>query len=132
MKDTMICVDLAKRVFQLHGASMTSHVKFRKKLTRQQFRRFMSKQTACLVVFEAYLSPEKFSNRTGQGFRFTSASSPGSGFSPQLVWTCCSPKNASRSAASWDTARHGTSMVAAGSAPLSVCRARRRMDGLVI
>jgi transposase len=34
MKDTMIGVDLAKRVFQLHGASMTGQVKFRKKLTR--------------------------------------------------------------------------------------------------
>ncbi|WP_172332821.1 IS110 family transposase [Mangrovicoccus sp. HB161399] len=53
MKDTMIGVDLAKRVFQLHGASMTGHVKFRKKLTREQFRRFMSDQSACVVVFEA-------------------------------------------------------------------------------
>jgi hypothetical protein len=29
----MIGVDLAKSVFQLHGASMTGDVKFRKKLT---------------------------------------------------------------------------------------------------
>lgn len=53
MKDTMIGVDLAKRVFQLHGASMAGHVKFRKKLTREQFRRFMSDQPSCVVVFEA-------------------------------------------------------------------------------
>ena len=53
MKDTMIGVDLAKRVFQVHGASMTGHVKFRKKLTREQFRRFMSEQPGCIVVFEA-------------------------------------------------------------------------------
>lgn len=53
MKDTMIGVDLAKRVFQVHGASMTGHVKVRKKLTREQFRRFMSEQPACIVVFEA-------------------------------------------------------------------------------
>lgn len=53
MKDTMIGVDLAKRVFQLHGASMAGDVKFRKKLTREQFRRFMSEQRACVVVFEA-------------------------------------------------------------------------------
>jgi transposase len=53
MHDTMIGVDLAKRVFQLHGASMTGHVKFRKKLTREQFRRFMAQQPACLVVLEA-------------------------------------------------------------------------------
>jgi transposase len=49
----MIGVDLAKRVFQLHGASMAGHVKFRKKLTREQFRRFMSDQPSCVVVFEA-------------------------------------------------------------------------------
>lgn len=42
MKDTMIGVDLAKRVFQLHGASMVGDVKFRKKLTRDQFRAFMA------------------------------------------------------------------------------------------
>jgi transposase len=53
MKETMIGVDLAKRVFQLHGASMAGHVKFRKKLTREQFRRFMSDQPSCVVVFEA-------------------------------------------------------------------------------
>ncbi len=38
MEDTLIGVDLAKRVFQVHGASMTGQVKFRKKLTREQFR----------------------------------------------------------------------------------------------
>ena len=53
MKDTMIGVDLAKRVFQLHGAAMTGEVKFRKKLTRERFRVFMAGQPAALVVFEA-------------------------------------------------------------------------------
>ena len=53
MKDTMIGVDLAKNVFQLHGASMTGHVKFRKKLTRPQFRQFMSGQAPAVVVMEA-------------------------------------------------------------------------------
>ncbi len=37
MKDTMIGVDLAKTVFQLHGTSMTGQLKYRKKLTRPQF-----------------------------------------------------------------------------------------------
>ncbi len=49
----MIGVDLAKRVFQLHGASTAGEVKFRKKLTRDQFRAFMASQPAALVVFEA-------------------------------------------------------------------------------
>ena len=53
MKDTMIGVDLAKNVFQVHGASMTGHVKFRKKLTRLQFLRAMAEQPPAVVVMEA-------------------------------------------------------------------------------
>ncbi len=52
-KDTMIGVDLAKRVFQLHGASMTGHVQFRKKLSRLQFERFMAQHPPAVVVMEA-------------------------------------------------------------------------------
>lgn len=37
MKDTMIGVDLAKAVFQLHGAPMTGQLKYRMKLARSQF-----------------------------------------------------------------------------------------------
>ena len=53
MKDTMIGVDLAKSVFQLHGASMTGEVKFRKKLSRLQFQRFMAGHCPAVVVMEA-------------------------------------------------------------------------------
>jgi transposase len=53
MNSMMIGVDLAKRVFQLHGATMEGHVKFRKKLSRDQFRHFMAEQIASVVVFEA-------------------------------------------------------------------------------
>jgi len=53
MKDTMIGVDLAKNVFQLHGTSMTGVVKYRKKLSRGQFSRFTSEQRPALVVMEA-------------------------------------------------------------------------------
>jgi transposase len=53
MKDMMIGVDLAKSVFQVPGASMTGQVKFRKKLSREQFRRFMAEQAKSIVVFEA-------------------------------------------------------------------------------
>lgn len=41
LKDTMTGVDLAKNVFVLHGASLTGQLKFRKKLSRIQFRKFM-------------------------------------------------------------------------------------------
>ena len=53
MKNIMIGVDLAKNVFQLHGASMTGEVLFRKKLSRGQFLRFMVNQPAAIVVMEA-------------------------------------------------------------------------------
>lgn len=53
MKDTMIGVDLAKTVFQLHCATMVGHLKFRKKLARRQFRQFMSNQPSSVVVMEA-------------------------------------------------------------------------------
>ena len=51
--DTMIGVDLAKSIFQLHGASMTGQVKFRKKLTRLQFRQFIADHAPAVVVMEA-------------------------------------------------------------------------------
>lgn len=52
-KDTMIGVDLAKSVFQVHGASMTGQPKFRKKLSRQGFAEFMAKQPPAIVVMES-------------------------------------------------------------------------------
>ena len=53
MQDMMIGVDLAKSVFQIHGALKSGEVKFRKKLTRQQFQAFMSSHPPALVIFEA-------------------------------------------------------------------------------
>ncbi len=49
----MIGVDLAKNVFQVHGASMTEQVKFRKKLSRPQFSKFMADHPPCVVVLES-------------------------------------------------------------------------------
>lgn len=49
----MIGVDLAKNVFQLHGASMTGQLRFRKKLSRQNFSKFMAEHPPALVVMEA-------------------------------------------------------------------------------
>lgn len=49
-EDTIIGVDLAKNVFQLHGATMTGHLSFRKKLTRSRFRQFMAGQPPTVVV----------------------------------------------------------------------------------
>ncbi|MBB6262546.1 transposase [Paenochrobactrum gallinarii] len=51
--DTMLGIDLAKSVFQVHAASMTGQVKFRKKLSRLQFRKFLAEHPAATVVMEA-------------------------------------------------------------------------------
>ena len=44
MEDIIIGVDLAKRIFQLHGATGAGELIFRKRLTRDQCRDFMSRQ----------------------------------------------------------------------------------------
>ena len=54
MDDNIIIgVDLAKSVFQLHGATRDGTILFRKKLTRTQFQRFMLSHAPCLVAMEA-------------------------------------------------------------------------------
>lgn len=50
---TIIGVDLAKHVFQVHGAAADGTVVFRKKLSRPQFHQFMSEQPRCVVAMEA-------------------------------------------------------------------------------
>ena len=52
-KYTIIGVDLAKRIFKLHGATITGEVKFCRKLSPDQFQAFMASKPAALVVFEA-------------------------------------------------------------------------------
>lgn len=49
----IIGVDLAKRVFQVHGADRTGHVLFRKKLSRPQFTKFLSEIPHCTIAMEA-------------------------------------------------------------------------------
>ena len=51
--DTMIGVDLAKSVFQVHGASMDGEIQFQRKLPRQAFRTPMARHPAAAVVIEA-------------------------------------------------------------------------------
>ena len=49
----IIGVDLAKRVFQVHGALPSGDVAFRKKLSRSQFMKFLAEQPPCLIAMEA-------------------------------------------------------------------------------
>ena len=50
---TIIGVDLAKRVFQVHGATADGSVVFRKKLSRAQVLPFLEHQPRCIVAMEA-------------------------------------------------------------------------------
>lgn len=50
---TIIGLDLAKNVFQVHGACDTGSVVFRKKLTRDQVLPFLSEHPKCIVAMEA-------------------------------------------------------------------------------
>lgn len=50
---TMIGIDLAKNIFQIHGASVNGELQFRKRLSRIQFRKFIAGQPAATVVMEA-------------------------------------------------------------------------------
>lgn len=49
----IIGIDIAKRVFQLHGASADGSALFRKKITRAKLLDFLSRQPNCIVVMEA-------------------------------------------------------------------------------
>ena len=53
---SIIGLDLAKTVFQAHGAGMDGSVIFRRKLSRAQLLKFMSEQPPCVVAMEACAS----------------------------------------------------------------------------
>ncbi|AML50615.1 transposase [Falsihalocynthiibacter arcticus] len=53
---TMIGVDLAKSVFQAHGATAAGEPVLRKKLSRGQFLKFLSEQPNCVAAMEACAS----------------------------------------------------------------------------
>jgi len=50
---TTIGLDIAKQVFQVHGADAAGHVLFRKRLTRAKLLGFLAGQTSCVVAMEA-------------------------------------------------------------------------------
>lgn len=50
---SIVGVDLAKQVFQVHGAAADGRVLFRKKLSRPQFAKFMTALPRCVVAMEA-------------------------------------------------------------------------------
>lgn len=50
---TLIGIDMAKRVFQLHGARSDGSVAYRKKLSQGQLLAFVAQQPRCLIAMEA-------------------------------------------------------------------------------
>ncbi len=65
-KNTMIGVDLAKNIFQLHIASMTGHLLSKKKLSRDRFRTFMQQHEPAVVVIEACGSAHYWAQTLGE------------------------------------------------------------------
>jgi len=59
---SIIGLDLAKNVFQLHGADGSGTVLFRKKLRRDQVLTFLATQPACTVAMES-LAPAATTGR---------------------------------------------------------------------
>jgi transposase len=53
MSVTMIGLDIAKSVFQLHGIDASGSVQFRRKLRRDELTAFFERQPRCTVVMEA-------------------------------------------------------------------------------
>ncbi|WP_157962041.1 IS110 family transposase [Acuticoccus kandeliae] len=49
----IIGVDLARNVYQLHGAAANGSIVFRKKLSRMRFARFMAEHRPCMAAMEA-------------------------------------------------------------------------------
>ena len=47
---TTIGLDIAKHVFQVHGADAAGHVLFRKRITRAKLLGFLAAQARCVVA----------------------------------------------------------------------------------
>jgi transposase len=63
---TIIGLDLAKRVFQAHGARADGSVAFRKKLSRSQVLDFFGKQPRCIVAMEACATAHHWGRAMGE------------------------------------------------------------------
>ena len=62
---SIIGIDLAKQVFQLHGACADGAVLFRKRLSRSQVLAFLEKQPRCTVAMESCATSHDWGRRIG-------------------------------------------------------------------
>ena len=63
---SIIGLDLAKSVFQAHGAGADGSVVFRRKLSRTQLLRFLCDQRPCVVAMEACASAHHWAREIGK------------------------------------------------------------------
>ncbi|MDG9793677.1 IS110 family transposase, partial [Brucella anthropi] len=63
---SIIGLDLAKQVFQVHGARVDGSVILRKKLTRGQLLAFFSKLPPCIVAMEACATAHYWAREIGE------------------------------------------------------------------
>ena len=61
-----IGLDIAKRVFQVHGADAAGHVVFRKRLTRAKLLEFFAAQPPCVVAMEACAGSHHWAREIGK------------------------------------------------------------------
>lgn len=62
---SIIGIDLAKQVFQVHGAGADGSVLFRKRLSRSQVLPFLERQPRCTVALEACATAHDWGRRIG-------------------------------------------------------------------
>ena len=62
---SIIGLDLAKNVFQAHGAEADGSVVFRRKLSRAQLLKFLAEQPRCIVAMEACASAHHWGRAIG-------------------------------------------------------------------
>jgi transposase len=63
---SIIGIDLAKNVFQLHGMMADGSVAFRRKLSRARLLPFLAEHPACLVAMEACASAHHWGREIGK------------------------------------------------------------------
>jgi transposase len=59
-------LDIAKYVFQVHGADAAGHVLFRKRVTRAKLIGFLAAQTPCIVAMEACAGAHNWAREIGK------------------------------------------------------------------
>ena len=63
---TTIGLDIAKHVFQAHGADAAGHVLFRKRITRRKLIAFLAAQPPCIVAMEACAGAHYWAREIGK------------------------------------------------------------------